>query len=323
MSTAEIIDKSTGKILPEFLPPFGTVTSPLEVKSSNGEYQITLQQDDSGNAYIYSYTTDDTEKPGDLQIRNINQGNIILETGNSSLRLSSDGVGGTIIDTQPDGGNLEFNVRPDFQNGIYISNTTSGTEISQVDEKLEIQLGGNTITMEPDGTINAEGVTFGTSNCEVTYGTNNIQLVSTAGEFSVTDKTSVGTIYDTHFNPPPKASYEQGTSQTGTTLATTVYNFTPTTTGLYVFQFFCELGDSPNINSLEIYANVEGSATIINFSSLYYPTPATPTSFDNAIMLSTGFLRLTAGTTYQFHIAPGTTWNIGNTGEYGYQIISF
>lgn len=331
MSTAEIINKSTGKIYPEFLPPTGEITSTLNITSPNNEYQITLEQDNDGNAYIFSYTTDDTEKPGNLQIRNINDGNIELMTGNSSLTMSSDNASNVLINTAPNNGNLAFTTEVEFQNGIVLSSNNTDTQIIQNTDNLSIVAGGTinfttnnkTVIIETDGTVNAEGLTLGTSNCEVTYGTNDIQLVSTAGEFNVTDKSNTGQIYDTHFNPPPRAIYEQGTTQTASSLSTTVYNYTPTTTGLYVFQFFVELGATPNINSLTIGLNEQDSTEVINFSEVYYPTPVNPTDFNNSVNLSTGFIRLTGGTQYQFHIIPTTTWNIGSGGQYGYQIISF
>jgi len=116
------------------------------------------------------------------------------------------------------------------------------------------------VLFDNGGGIGCESIALG-NDCQVTYGTTNLELVSSAGVFNVKNKSGgEGVIYDSNFNPVPQLVKSDG-----------VFNVTDgTNTGrIYDTQF----NPLPTPFTVSVISLASGQSGIIT-NSLFNPTVA-------------------------------------------------
>lgn len=207
MSNADIFT-ATGKINPFYLPasaPSDIVTSPFTVNSIDDTRSVVISVPGSGGGVA----------PSEISSSN-NEIDFNLGVGNAAteglLAISNNGSGDITLAAS--------------SGGLVISSNAYGIELEPYNSVVTVL-----------GTVNASGIVFESSNCEVTYGTTDLELVSGAGVFTTSNKAGrTGTVYDSQFNPVASinsATYTSASTISASTLSSTVGALG---SGLYMLQ---------------------------------------------------------------------------------------
>jgi len=274
MSVADIF-LPTGKIAPFFLPssaPSDIVASPLQIKSP-----------------------DDT-KTGTISLDNF-----------GDMVISADPAGALYIN----GGVIYFNSLDTTKEGSIAVANTGDTTLNS-DRTLILSAASNAVQIAGNGVLETEAVVFKDSNCEITYGTTDLELVSEAGLFNVTDKTNTGKIYDTYFNPVASL-----TVLNNNTTGNIAYDNTATrAAGVYQVQLSIESSVPANATVLSLVCSAPPSTAVINFSCASINASAVAVS-NQDVALNSGYFTHAGGSLRVLVASSGAAW----TGTWSLQLV--
>jgi mRNA-degrading endonuclease toxin of MazEF toxin-antitoxin module len=150
---------------------------------------------------------------GDIILGPLNGSNVVITSSDalSSATLNVNNVSrdfsiktehnGQDIDIVPGSGNVYIwqNNASSKANATVIGVDNTGNVTLTTPADIKLTPGSTKVNIT--GSVSCDAVTFADSNCEVTYGTTNLELVSGAGVFNVRQGGTMGLIYDTQFNP--------------------------------------------------------------------------------------------------------------------------